>query len=257
MSNIKGEETVKKSTKISTKTAPKKKNTSTKTLKEEVEKPVEKIEKEIAKEEVAVVNEANIDNKARFYQRVLAYIIDALLIAFVATLITYPFRSESVKKVDNQIVETTQKALQGKIKVEAYSVQMNDLAYEKARLDGISNVVTILLGVIYYIVYQGLTKGQTLGKRLFKIKIVKNDKSELTYNDLILRNLLNNFIIFDILLAVFALIGKKPFLATYKCIDIAQLGILIVSVFMIAIRNDGRSIMDLVANTKVVRLEEK
>lgn len=213
--------------------------------------------KTVKKEEVVEVKETKVENKARFYQRIFAYIIDALLIAFVATLITYPFRSESVKKVDNQIVEATKQALQGKIKPEVYSVQMNDLAYEKAKLDGISNVVTILLGVIYYIVYQGFTKGQTLGKKLLKIKIVKNDKSELTYNDLILRNLLNNFIIFDILLAVFALIGKKPFLGAYKCIDIAQLGIIIISVFMIAIRNDGRSIMDLVANTKVVRLEEK
>ena len=256
MSNIKEEKIVKKSTntKKATKTAPKKKTPSTKTVKKEVKKPIEKIEKEEVKEEVVVQKELK---KARFYQRALAYIIDALLIAVVATVVTYPFRSESVKKVDNQIIETTQKALQGKIKASAYSVQMNDLTYEKAKLDGISNVVTILLGVIYYIVYQGLTKGQTLGKRLFKIKIVKNDKSELTYNDLILRNLLNNFIIFDILLAVFALIGKKPFLAAYKCIDIAQLGIIIVSVFMIAIRNDGRSIMDLLANTKVVRLEEK
>ena len=257
MSDIKEEKTVKKTTKTATKTTPKKITAAKTMVKKETKKTAEKVEKEITKEEVVVEKETKVENKARFYQRVLAYIVDALLIAFVATLITYPFRSESVKKVDNQIVETTQKALQGKIKAEAYSVQMNDLAYEKAQLDGISNVVTILLGVIYYIVYQGLTKGQTLGKRLLKIKIVKNDKSELTYNDLILRNLLNNFIIFDILLAVFALIGKKPFLAAYKCIDVAQLAIIIGSVFMIAIRNDGRSIMDLVANTKVVRLEEK
>lgn len=251
MSNIKEEK------KTNKKTTPKKKTTSTKNVKKEVEKPIEIKEEEIVKEQVAEVKETKVENKARFYQRIFAYIIDALLIAFVATIITYPFRSESVKKVDDQIVETTKQALQGKIKAEVYSVQMNDLAYEKAKLDGISNIVTILLGVIYYIVYQGFTKGQTLGKKLLKIKIVKNDKSELTYNDLILRNLLNNFIIFDILLAVFALIGKKPYLGAYKCIDIAQLGIIIISVFMIAIRNDGRSIMDLVANTRVVRLEEK
>lgn len=257
MSNKKEEKTVKKTTNKTTKAKkvePKKKTTSIKTVKKETQKQVEKEE---VKEEVVAVKVEKELKRAHFYQRVLAYIIDALLVAFIATLITYPFRSESVKKVDNQIIETTQKALQGKIKSEAYSVQMNDLAYEKAKLDGISNVVTILLGVIYYIAYQGLTKGQTLGKKLLKIKIVKNDQSELTYNDLILRNLLNNFIIFDILLAVFALIGKKPFLAGYKVIDILQIGIIVVSVFMIAIRNDGRSIMDLVANTKVVIVEEK
>lgn len=235
----------------------KEKNTVKKETKSTTKKRVSKVEKDETKEEVVVVKEEKELKKAHFYQRALAYIIDALLIAFVATLISYPFRSEAVKKVDNEIIEVTQKALNGKIKAETYTAQLNDLSYEKAKLDGISNVITILLGVIYYIVYQGLTKGQTLGKKLLKIKIVKNNKSELTFNDLILRNLLNNFIIFDILLAIFALISKKSFLSAYKVINILEMGILVISIFMIAIRNDGRSIMDLFANTKVVRMEEK
>ena len=195
--------------------------------------------------------------KAYFFKRVLAYLIDIILVSIVATLIALPFRTESVKKVDNQIVEVTQKALQGKIKAEAYTVQLNELAYQKAKLDGISNIIVILISVLNFIVYQGITKGQTIGKKLLKIKIVKINGNELTFNDLIFRNLLNNFIFFDILLAVFALIGRKTYIYGYKSINIIETILIIVSVFMIVIRKDGRSIMDLLTNTMVVKVEEK
>ena len=195
--------------------------------------------------------------KAYFFKRVLAYLIDIILVSIVATLIALPFRTESVKKVDNQIVEVTQKALQGKIKAEAYTVQLNELAYQKAKLDGISNIIVILISVLNFIVYQGITKGQTIGKKLLKIKIIKINGNELTFNDLIFRNLLNNFIFFDILLAVFALIGRKTYIYGYKSINIIETILIIVSVFMIVIRKDGRSIMDLLTNTMVVKVEEK
>lgn len=195
--------------------------------------------------------------KAYFFKRVLAYLIDIILVSIVATLIALPFRTESIKKVDNQIVEVTQKALQGKIKAEAYTVQLNELAYQKAKLDGISNIIVILISVLNFIVYQGITKGQTIGKKLLKIKIIKINGNELTFNDLIFRNLLNNFIFFDILLAVFALIGRKTYIYGYKSINIIETILIIVSVFMIAVRKDGRSIMDLLTNTMVVKVEEK
>ena len=195
--------------------------------------------------------------KAYFYKRVIAYIIDVLIVSIVATIIALPFRTEAIKKVDNQVIEVTQKALQGKIKTDVYQSQMNELMYQKAKLDGIANIIIILLSVGNFIVYQGYTKGQTLGKKLMKIRIVKTNGKELTFNDLILRNLLNNFIFFDILLAVLDLVGRKPYIYGYKYVNYIQLTILIVSVFMIAIRSDGRSIMDLLVNTKVVKVEEK
>lgn len=201
--------------------------------------------------------ENNKFQKAYFFKRFLAYLIDIILVSIVATIIALPFRTESIEKVDNQIIEVTQKALQGKIKTEAYTTQLNELAYQKAKLDGISNIIIILISVLNFIVYQGITKGQTIGKKLLKIKIVKINGNELTFNDLIFRNLLNNFIFFDILLAVFALIGRKPYIYGYRSINIVETILLIVSVFMIAIRKDGRSVMDLLTNTMVVKVEEK
>lgn len=195
--------------------------------------------------------------KAYFYKRFFAYIIDIILVSIVATIIALPFRTESIKKVDNEIVDLTFKMMKENKNTKTYAVQLDSLMYQKAKLDGISNVIIILISVTNFIVYQGITKGQTIGKKIMKIKIVKNNGTELTFNDLILRNLLNNSIIFDILLAVFALIGRKVYINGYKSISIVSSILTIVSVFMIAIRKDGRSVMDLLANTKVVRVEEK
>ena len=80
--------------------------------------------------------------KAYFYKRVIAYIIDVLIVSIVATIIALPFRTEAIKKVDNQVIEVTQKALQGKIKTDVYQSQMNELMYQKAKLDGIANITS-------------------------------------------------------------------------------------------------------------------
>ncbi len=195
--------------------------------------------------------------KAYFYKRFLAYLIDIILVSIVATIIALPFRTESIKKVDNEIVDLTFKMMKENKNTKVYAVQLDSLMYQKAKLDGIANIIIILISVTNFIVYQEITKGQTVGKKIMKIRIIKNDGRELTFNDLILRNLLNNSIIFDILLAVFALMGRKIYINSYKSISFISSLLIIVSVFMIAIRKDGRSVMDLLANTRVVKMEEK
>jgi uncharacterized RDD family membrane protein YckC len=93
----------------------------------------------------------------------------------------------------------------------------NRLTYDA--LTFISLVRWIVLGVIIVVVYfsfiPALTKGQTIGKRLVGIKVVKEDGSEGNFSIYFLREIIGR-ILFDftslgvsIIVSTFLLLGKK------------------------------------------------
>ena len=59
------------------------------------------------------------------------------------------------------------------------------------KIQGISILITVLVSIIYFVVFQYNNKGQTLGKKLMKIK-VNSLNGDLTMNQLVVRSLLVN-----------------------------------------------------------------
>ena len=195
--------------------------------------------------------------KAYFVQRLGAFFIDLIIVAFVSSLLIMPFQTSSVQKLNKQIMDNSSKYVNQEISSTVYINTMVDLNYQLGKQTGISSVITILTYVIYYVVIQMKLGGQTLGKRLLKIKVVKNDDSDLTMNDMVLRGLINNSILCDILVIIFALINKYVYFYGSAGVQWLQGLIVIISIFMIIIRKDGRSIADMVAKTKVISLREE
>ena len=99
--------------------------------------------------------------------------------------------------------------------------------------------------------------GQTIGKRIMKIRVVKNEDGTLSMNDMLIRGLINNYILANILIAIFVLINRNTYVYGSSIVQIIQYAILIASIFMIIIRKDGRSVADLICGTKVVSLKEE
>ena len=54
-----------------------------------------------------------------------------------------------------------------------------DNSYQLSKETGLTNIVTIVVYVLYFIVYQMYMNGQTIGKRIMKIRVVKKIKMEL------------------------------------------------------------------------------
>lgn len=199
----------------------------------------------------------NNEERAYFLQRLLAYFVDVIIVVTVATLISYPFTSnKSVEKLNQQSTEIMEKYTKQEIDAQTYVNQSMDNSYQISKETGLSTVITIVLYVLYFIVFQTYMEGQTIGKRFMKIKVVKNDNSELTMNDMILRNLINNFILADILIAILVLISRDAYFYGSMVVEAIQYSILIASIFMIIIRKDGRSVADFIAGTKVINLKE-
>ena len=194
------------------------------------------------------------DIKAMFSQRVLAFLIDLLLLSIICSLITMfvPVNDTATKLYDeqNRVLEGY---VDGSVSMEEYVNQMVDLGYDISRQTVIVSIVTIVISLLYYVVYPCYNNGQTFGKKLMKIKIKKTNDTELSMNDLLIRSMINNSILVNIINVILVLfLSKNLYLSTSSLVSFIQYLVLIISLIMIAFTNNAQGLHDKVCKTEVV-----
>ena len=147
--------------------------------------------------------------KAYFSQRLVAFIIDMLFVTVVASLLAGPFiDSEKIQKYEKQETEIMEKYTKQEISPEDYLASYESVYYKLTRDTGVLSIITILLEVIYFVVYQLFNGGQTIGKKIMKIKVI-SENGDLDMNQMIYRSLLSNFILVNILTFMFLLFTSR------------------------------------------------
>ena len=203
-----------------------------------------------------VVNEEElVKNKSYFYQRLFAYILDMFIVSMLASILAQPFIDlKATEKLQKEATEIVEKYEKNKINAKTYVYQTIDLNYQIAKTNGVYSLITIAILILYFIVFQFYYKGQTLGKKIMNIAVVKYDRTTLTINDLIFRSLIVNSIFLNMLtFALMVFTSRDIYGYGAIALELIQYGVIIATVFMIAIRKDGRGLHDLVANTIVVK----
>ena len=194
-------------------------------------------------------------NKALFVQRLGAFLIDMLIVSFIASFFAVPFvNTDKNDKTDQQIIELMEKYQNQEIVDTDFVTQMSDLYYKSARNSGLVSLISIGVYLLYFVVYQMKKNGQTIGKKFMKIKVV-SDTGELTMNQLLFRAFIADFILVEIIAFILMLFASKnSYVYSVFLVNGIQYLIVIVSVFMIMNKNDGRAIHDKIANTTVIRV---
>lgn len=122
---------------------------------------------------------------------------------------------------------------------------------------GVSNsIITLICTLLYFGVIQYFLKGQTIGKRLFKLKVVSNSGKKINILNYLLRSLVVNDVLLNSIGIVFLITTSRTI---YQYAD-NVIGTIIslveaIIIFLVLTREDRRGLHDLLFNTKVISTE--
>lgn len=195
---------------------------------------------------------------AQFNRRFFAYIIDIFIVLVIANLITM-FIPISEKTQDYyKELQTTQKKMYDKeIDVKEYTDIVLEDNYNISKGTVLISLTSIIIYILYFVVYQVYNNGQTVGKKLMKIKVKSITDEPLSINTMLFRALIIYGIAANIInLILILLLKKELYLSISNTISIIQSLIVIISVFMILFSKQKRGIHDIITKTEVVNKED-
>lgn len=189
--------------------------------------------------------------KSNFFKRLGAFIIDYFIVVFLLSLITMGFETDS--NLVNDANDLVNSYVNNEITIEEYNNQVVEINYKLQKSNVWINAISCSLYVGYFVVFACLNKGQTLGKKIFKLRVVsKNDKSA-NVGKMFIRSLFIYGILSSLYATVFVnFLNAKVFNIGSSIISYIEYSFIIVSFFMVLYRKDKRGLHDIVAGTNVI-----
>lgn len=193
-------------------------------------------------------------NKASLLKRLLAYLIDIVLILTIIILIEAILpKSSNIEILNQELNQTIDRYFNKQI---SFSVYFNQTALifkdlDKARI--MYSVINAILIFIYFIFMPYFFDGKTVGKKILKIKTIRNDQECLSLKNLVIKNMIDTglmYMLFSLAL-IYMLPGTSYFTFTLF-LSIFQIGLIITSFIMIIKRKDKRGLNDILSGTKVI-----
>lgn len=185
-------------------------------------------------------------------KRIVAYLIDVCLISFVIWLFNY-LPIDPYKAKYNDTYESYQKYVENSNGSSSNEDELKTFTYDLAKYRTYSSMYSAGALIIYFGIIQYALKGQTIGKKLMKLRVVSNNDKKLTLGNYILRIVILNNVIFTAINigGVYVLNVDKYYYLSYVVSMLTSLVSLLI-LMMIMFRNDGRGLHDYLANTKVI-----
>ena len=192
--------------------------------------------------------------KPYFLKRVIAYLIDLIIVMLLSGILSLIFiKNEDYKNESKELLGLTAKYSEGTITQEEYSKEVANINYYLTKDSVGVNIITIGVSIVYYVILCFYCGGITLGKYIMKLRIVSSNDKKLNIGHYLLRGLLVNLILTNIISVVMvSLLNKDTFISVYPRVSNVLTIFLLVTLVFIMYREDGRGLHDLIANTKIV-----
>ncbi len=202
------------------------------------------------------------------YRRISAFLIDIFLVTFISTIfssISYvnPFienykvaydeyrenyKSESESVLTNPTIKN----------VVDYSNKMSKQIYKIDYSMLFNNIYYLVFIFLYFVLFAYFTNGQTLGKKLFKLKVVRQDGEKVKLSNLTLRTLLSGSSIFmgvNIIVVIQLLLLMIPQnqVYFYAILFSSMISYVIEIIGLVLLfSKEHRSLDDIIGSTKVI-----
>ena len=186
-------------------------------------------------------------------KRVIAYLIDVLIVSLITSLLTSisflnPYY-DKYQETYNAYTEIMNEESVDNDKI----IELNYDLYKYRIYNSSISIGTLLLyfGVVAY-----FNKGQTIGKKIMKLKVTSNKDKKLNVGNYLLRIFILNNMIFSIWVAISVYIfDSTTFYYVVYVTSLVESLVLMINLLMITLRKDNRGIHDLLAGTIVVPTE--
>lgn len=187
---------------------------------------------------------------ATFIQRFFAYIIDIFIVFILLSLITFNINNEKINNLNLEITNYLSEYDPTDIE---QSQKLIDLQYQYEKESMPINVISLILVFGYFVCFQYFNKGQTIGKRLLKIKIVAAENKRVAFWQVFVRSLFIHQILMNILILVLMIFcSKNMFINTYSILTLLQSVFIIITMLFVLYRKDKRGLHDLIVNSYVI-----
>ena len=195
-------------------------------------------------------------------KRVIAYFIDIMLVVLAASMLaSISYLNPQLKsygRVYDEYLKVyeehkTNKDKNTEAEEEKYNSKMAELNYELDKNNIYGTVISIVLIISYFAIFQKYNGGQTLGKKIMKIRVENN----LSLPKYLLRTIiLNNTWINALRAILVATVSKKTYISASEVLTIAALLVESAIIVMVVTRDDNRGLHDLIVGSKVNLLPE-
>lgn len=191
--------------------------------------------------------------KASFIKRLIAYIIDIIIFSLIFEIFTMIIPdNNNIAVLNQQLSNLSESVLNDQLSLSAYFYQYSSIVHSIDKELFLSNLFNFILMIGYFVMLPFYYNGQTLGKKLLKIKIIK-EQDDLSINDLLLRNCVINGLLYSLIcFALVFLVSDLTYLIIISILGFIQILLVIISVFMILYRKDKKGLHDLWCKTSVV-----
>jgi len=190
--------------------------------------------------------------KANFTKRFSAFILDTMILSVIFSLITVNFVS-STSNIYDELDIVLEQYENSEINSYEYLDKVIDLNYRLQKSSFMSNVLNVVLYIGYFIVFGYLNKGQTIGKMLLKIKVVNKEDENPSIGNMIVRSLFIYGIATLLYSVLFVyILSSTVFTYSYMVVTYVEVVLMILSLFMVLYKKDGRGLHDIIGRTKVI-----
>lgn len=186
-------------------------------------------------------------------KRIFAYGIDVIIVtivsAFIFSFVTVATSSEEyINSYENYMTVTN-----NYLNDEATEDEVINAEYEMMLSSKNLNIIKIATTLTYFSILPFLMNGQTLGKKLTKIKVVSNNEKPLHPGLMFLRGIIVSLVFIDLINILTLMLSTRNvwYNLTYFTSALTYTMYLVL-VEIAIIRKDKRSLHDLISNTKVI-----
>lgn len=191
--------------------------------------------------------------KAKFFDRLTAYIIDVIIISLITSIIFTSIPTNN-KELEKQLSSLQDEVLSNNITYEEFIDEYQDLYYKNKKDTMTQSAITLTITIAYFVIFQYMNKGQTIGKKILHLRVVDNNTEKPLS---IFKGLIRSLLIWNILsgtlgIVLIYILNKESYITSYLIISSIESIFIFITAMFTLYRKDNRGLHDIIINSKVI-----